>query len=60
MMENNIKTTPTIELIRELTSLEREIQINILKYDKCRLELIRRFPSADLDEIEVKIKAKLK
>lgn len=44
MMSNKIETTSTIELIKEMTSLERKIEIELLKYNKIVLELYRRIP----------------
>lgn len=43
-MNNKIETTSTIELIKEMTSLERRIEIELLKYNKIVLELYRRIP----------------
>lgn len=46
-MNNNIATTSTIELIKEMTSLERKIEIELLKYNKIVLELYRRIPNLE-------------
>ena len=43
-MNNNIETTSTIELIKEMTSLDRRIEIELLKYNRIVLELYRRIP----------------
>lgn len=43
-MSNNIETTSTIELIKEMTSLERKMEIELLKYNKIVLELYKRIP----------------
>ena len=41
---NNIETASTIELIKEMTSLERQIELELLRYNKIVLELYRRIP----------------
>ena len=43
-MNNKIETTSTIELIKEMTLLERKMEIELLKYNKIVLELYRRIP----------------
>lgn len=50
----DIQKVATVDIIKQLTSLERDIQLAVLKYEKYRLELIRRFPGVELDTIEVK------
>ena len=43
-MNNNIETTSTIELIKEMTYLERKMELELLKYNRIVLELYRRIP----------------
>lgn len=43
-MNNNIETTSTIELIKEMTSLERKMELELLKYNRIVLELYKRIP----------------
>lgn len=58
-MNNNIETTSTIELIKEMTYLERKIEIELLKYNKIVLELYRRIPILEQQgEIKPKILVK--
>lgn len=49
--ENNTLTTnPTVELVTELSKLEQEIDLKIMKYNLLRAELIRRFPITEIEE----------
>lgn len=43
-MNNDLKTTPLVDIMCEMAKLEREINLDILKYNKCVLEVCRRFP----------------
>lgn len=52
----NIETTSTIEIITELTKLEQEIDLKIMKYNLLAQEIYRRFP---LPEIEEEFKPKV-
>ena len=55
------KEMSTIELIKEMTSLERKIEIELLKYNKIVLELYRRIPTLEnQNEIKPKILVKEK
>lgn len=58
--KNSLYNMTTAELIQQLTFLERDIQLAVLKYNKYKLELIRRFPTVDLNEMEIKVKKKEK
>lgn len=42
---------PTYEIIKELSFLEQEIDLKIMKYNILRDELIKRFPFLEDDEI---------
>lgn len=46
----DISKTPTVELVKEITNLSQQIDLLILKYEKVRLELIKRFPNLKEDE----------
>ena len=41
----DISHTSTIELAKEFSRLDKEIELKILKYNLIRLELIRRIPT---------------
>lgn len=55
-----VQTMSTIELVTKITELERQIQMAILLYDEYQLELKRRYPNANLEDTELKIKRKNK
>lgn len=55
-----VQTMSTIELVTKITELERQIQIAILLYDEYQLELKKRYPNANLEDTELKIKRKNK
>ena len=58
-MKDKIETTSTIELIKEMASLERKIEIELLKYNRIVLELYRRIPILEQqDDIKPKILVK--
>ena len=60
-MKEDLKQKSTIELIKEMTSLERKIEIELLKYNKIVLELYRRIPNLEQqDEIKPKVLVKEK
>lgn len=52
-----IDKTPTVDLIKEMTMLNQQIDLLMLKYEKIRLELIKRFPNIENDiEFQPKIR----
>ena len=55
-----VQTMSTIELVTKITELERQIQMAILLYDEYQLELKKRYPNANLEDTELKIKRKHK
>lgn len=46
---SNLETQPTVELVKEYTRLEYEIQSKILLYHNIYEELVRRFPNIKED-----------
>lgn len=46
---SNLETQPTVELVKEYTRLEYEIQAKILLYHNIYEELVRRFPTIKED-----------
>ena len=58
-MQEDITKEPTVNIIKEMTHLENQINIQILKYEKLKAEIIRRFPMIEeCDELKLKIKTK--
>ena len=56
-MQEDITKEPTVNIIKEMTHLENQINIQILKYEKLKAEIIRRFPMIEeCDELKLKIK----
>lgn len=56
-MEEELQKTPTAVLIKQMTLLDQEIDLKLLRYEKLRLEVIRRFPFVEnSDEFKPKIK----
>ncbi len=52
-----LEKTPTNELIKEITLLEQKIDLLLLKYEKLRLELIKRYPTLEnTEEFKPKIR----
>ena len=49
-MEDDIRKKSTATIIHDITILDRQIDLLILKHEKMRLELIRRFPKLAQDE----------
>ena len=49
-MEDDIRKKSTASIIHDITLLDRQIDLLILKHEKMRLELIRRFPKLKEDE----------
>lgn len=45
-----IEETSTVDLINEMSRLDQQIDLLLLKYERVRLELIKRFPSVENDE----------
>ena len=57
----DLKTTSTIELIKELTRLEKEIDYDLLKYNRIVKELYYRIPILEKqNEIKPKMLIKTK
>lgn len=46
-MEDDIQKTPLVDLITEISRLDQQIDLLILKYEKLRLEVVRRYPMVD-------------
>lgn len=49
-MNDDIEKTSTIELIKDLTYIERKLELYMLKYNLIRAELLRRMPMLENDE----------
>ena len=47
----DLKHTSTIELCKQFSMLDKELELKIMKYNLIRLELIRRIPTL-IDEPE--------
>ena len=41
---------PLVNIIEDMTKLDNEIDLLMLKYDKLRLEVIRRFPQVENED----------
>lgn len=55
-----LNKTPTNQLIKEMTNLDQQIELLMLKYEKIRLELIRRYPNIEnKEEFKPKIRKKV-
>ncbi len=54
---NDLSKVSHYEIMEEMTRLDKEIDILMLKYEKLRLEMIRRFPPLENSE-EFKPKTK--
>ena len=55
-----ISKTSTIQLIKNMTLLDQEIDLMLLKYEKIRLELIKRYPNLkNSNEFQPKIRKKV-
>lgn len=46
----DLSKTPTVDLIKESTMLEKEINLKILKYNLYIAELVRRFPMLEKEK----------
>ena len=46
----NLKTKPLVDIITELSRLEREINLKIQKYNLLSNEVCRRFPIPEIEE----------
>lgn len=46
----DVSRTSTIELAKEFSKLEKEIELKIFKYNLIRLELIRQIPTLITEE----------
>lgn len=49
--EEDITKVPLCDLITEITYLEQEIDIKIMRYETIKRELIKRYPVIDNEEI---------
>lgn len=56
-MEEDITKTPTVDLIKEYTKIDQEINLLLLRHEKIRLEIVKRFPIVEKEE-EFKKKVK--
>lgn len=55
-----LNKTPTVDLIKEMTNLDQQIELLMLKHEKIRLELVRRFPNVEnSEEFKPKIRKKV-
>ena len=50
-MNDDITKTSTVDIIKEMTRLDHEIDLLMLKHEKLRLEMIRRFPYLEKDDL---------
>ena len=60
VMKERLQTMSTVELIQNLTTLERQIQLAILMFDEYHDEIKRRYPNIRQDDIDLKIMRKKK
>lgn len=49
-MEENLQTKPLNEIIMELSKLQQEIDLRIMKYNLLAYEVYRRFPTPEIQE----------
>lgn len=49
-MNEDITKASTIELIKDLTLIERKLELYLFKYDLIRAELIKRVPTLENDD----------
>lgn len=49
-MEEDITKTPLVDIFKEMTKLDNEIDLLLLKREKLRLEIIRRFPNLESND----------
>lgn len=56
-MEDELQKTPLADIFKEMSKLDQEIDLKILRYEKLRLEVIRRFPPLE-EAFEFKPKVK--
>lgn len=56
----DLKKEPTVDIIKEMTRLDYEIDLLTLKYEKLRLEMVRRFPQLEEQEVFKQKKKRLK
>ena len=54
----DLEKTPLVELVTEISRLEQQIDLLTLKYEKLRLEINRRYPIIEEQEVFVKKKRK--
>lgn len=47
---DELKTKTLVDIMKEMTRLDNEISLLMLKYEKLRLEVIRRFPNLEINE----------
>ena len=46
----DITKKPLVEIITEMSKLDKEIDLKLLQYEKLRLEVVRRFPFVEQDK----------
>lgn len=56
----DLKKEPTVNIIKEMTKLDYQIDLLILKYEKLRLEMVSRFPQLEEQEVFKQKKKELK
>lgn len=49
-MNEDLSKQPLVDIMKEMTKLDNEISLLMLKYEKLRLEVIRRFPNLEINE----------
>lgn len=47
---NDLSKTSLIEIMEEMTKLDKNIELSLLKYERLRLEIIKRFPYLEKEE----------
>lgn len=51
----DLNKKPLVEIVQEMTYLEQEIELKMLRYEKLRKEIIKRFPQTkDMEEFKIK------
>lgn len=50
MIDEDLSKMPLVELIKGLTLLDQQIGLTVLRYNKLRDEIIKRYPLLEEDE----------
>lgn len=50
MEQNKYEKTPLVDLITQMTYLERDINLKMIMYEEIRQEVVRRFPIMEQEE----------